>query len=70
MATSLADDIFKCIFLDESDIIQIQISPKFVPDSPIDYNPALVYIMARRRTGDKLLSESMLIRFTDAYMRH
>ena len=41
MATILVDDIFKCIFLDENDRIPIQISPKFVPDGPIDNNSSL-----------------------------
>ena len=36
MAAILADDIFKCIFLNETDRIQIQISLKLVPKSPID----------------------------------
>ena len=36
MAAILADDIFKCIFLNENDRISIKISPKFVPMSPID----------------------------------
>ena len=47
-----------------------EISLKFDPKGPIDNNPALVEIMAWRRIGDKPLSEPMLIRFTDAYMRH
>ena len=34
MAAILADDIFKCIFLNENDRILIQISLKFVPESP------------------------------------
>ena len=34
MTAILADDIFKCIFLNENDIIPIQISLKFVPRSP------------------------------------
>ena len=42
MAAILADDIFKCIFLNENDRIPIQISLKFVPDDIIDYNTALV----------------------------
>ena len=42
MAANLADDIFKCIFLNENDRISIQISLKFVPRSPIDNKPALV----------------------------
>ena len=42
MATTLADNIFKClIFLNENDRIQIQISLKFVPNSPIHSEPAL-----------------------------
>ena len=46
-------------------------TPKFVPKSRIYSNPALVKIMIWREIGDKLLlSEPMLIRFTDAYMRH
>ena len=48
----------------------IQMSPKFVPRSPIDNKPALVQVMAWRRTGDKPLHESMLAQFPDAYMRH
>ena len=70
MATTSADDIFKCIFLNDIDKILIQISLKRVPRSPIDNKPALVQVMAWRRIGDKPLSEPMLSRFTDAYMRH
>ena len=40
MAAILADNIFKCIFLNENDKIPIQISLKFIPECPID--PALV----------------------------
>ena len=40
MASILADDIFKCIFLNKNDIIQIRVSLKFVPRIPIDNNPA------------------------------
>ena len=42
MAAILADDIFKCIFVTENDRIPIQISMNFVPDGPIDNDPALV----------------------------
>ena len=42
MAAILADDIFKCIFVNESFSILIKISLKFVPKGPIDNNPALV----------------------------
>ena len=40
MAAILADNIFKCIILNENDRIRIWISLKFVPASPIDNNPA------------------------------
>ena len=70
MAAILADDIFKCIFVNEIFSILIKISLKFVPKGSIDNNPALVMIMAWRLIGDKPLSESMPRQFTDAYMRH
>ena len=43
MATFLADNLFKCIFLNENDRIQIHISLKFVPRSPIDNKAELVH---------------------------
>ena len=58
-----ADDTFKRIFWNENVRISIQISPRFVPKSPIDNVPALVQIMAWRRSGDKPLSESMMAYF-------
>ena len=64
------DDIFKCIFLNENIWISINVSLKFVPEGRIDNIPALVEIMAWRRSGDKPLSEPMMVKFTDAYMRH
>ena len=42
MAATLADDVFKSIFLNEKFVILIKISLKFVPKGPIDNNPALV----------------------------
>ena len=51
-----AEDTFKRIFLNENVIISIQISLKFVPKGPINNIPALVQIMAWRRSGDKPLS--------------
>ena len=68
--TYLPQANFKCIFLNENDRIPIRFSLKFVPMSPIYNEPAMVQIMAWRRTGDKPLSEPMLTHFTDAYMRH
>ena len=68
MAAILAENIFKCIFLNENDKIPIQISLKLVPRSPIDNKSALVRVMAWRGTGDKPLPEPMMTQFTDAYM--
>ena len=55
-----ADDIFKCIFVNENKWIPIKISVKFVPKRPINNIPALFQIMARCRLGDKPLSEPMM----------
>ena len=56
-----ADDIFKCIFLNENVWIAIKISLKFVPKGPINNIPALVQITAWHRPGDKPLSEAMMV---------
>ena len=56
-----ADDIFKCIFLDENVRISIKISLKFIPKGTINNIPALVQIMAWRRPGDKPLSEPVMV---------
>ena len=56
-----ADDIFKCIFLNENVWSAIEISVKFVPKGPINNIPALVQIMAWRRSDDKPLSEPMMV---------
>ena len=55
-----ADDIFKCIFVNENIWISIGISLKFVPRGLINNIPGLVEIMAWRRSGDKPLSEPMM----------
>ena len=62
-------DIFKWIFSNENAWILVKISLKFVPKGLIDNIPALVLIMAWHRIGNKPLSEPMLTRFIDAYMR-
>ena len=54
-----ADDILKCIFLNENVWI---LSLKFVPKGLINNNPALVQVMTWRRPGDKPLSEAMMVR--------
>ena len=58
-----ADNIFKCIFLNENEWILPRISLKFVPKVWINNIPALVQIMAWRRPGDKPLSEPMMVCF-------
>ena len=57
----LADDIFKCIFLNENEWISFRISLKFVPKVRINNIPSLVQIMAWRPPGDKPLSEPMVV---------
>ena len=56
-----ADDIFKCIFVNEDTWILINISLKFVPWVQINNVSALVQVMAWRRPGDKPLSEPMMV---------
>ena len=56
-----ADDIFKWIFFNENGCILMKFSLKYVRKGPIDNNRALVQIMAWRRSGDKPLSEPMMI---------
>ena len=60
MAAIFSDDIFKCIFLNETVLISIKISLKFGPKSPINNFSALVQIMAWRRQGDKPFSEARM----------
>ena len=64
-----AEDIFRCIFLNENVRLSIEIYLNIVLERQID-NSALVQIMAWHRPGDKPLSEPMMFIFTDAYMRH
>ena len=56
-----ADDIFKCVLLNENVWITINKSLKFVPKGPINNIPELFQIMASHRPGDKPLSEPMLV---------
>ena len=60
MVAILADDIFKYISMNGNDKIPIPLSLKRVPRSQFDNKPALVQVMAWRRTGDKPLPEQML----------
>ena len=56
-----ADDILKCILLNEDARISVNISLKFIPKDLMNYIPALIQIMAWHRPGDKPLSEPVLI---------
>ena len=52
------DDVFKCIsWMKMYEIFSL----KFVPEVPFNITPALVKIMAGRRSGDKPLSEPMMV---------
>ena len=56
-----ADDTIKRIFLNENVRISIKFLLKFVPKGPINNYPALIRIMVWRRSGDKPLSETMMV---------
>ena len=62
-----ADDIFKCIFLNEDELTSLRISLKFVPNVRINNIPSLVQIMVWRRPGDKPLSEPMVVYYWCIY---
>ena len=64
---NVADDIFTCIFLNENVRILINISLKFVPTGQINNIPALVQIMAWCRSGDKPLSEPIVLVYWRIY---
>ena len=61
------DAIFKWIFLNENVWISINMSLKCVPIGKMLNIPTLVQVMARRRQGDKPLSEPMMVRFWRIY---
>ena len=65
-----ADVNFKCVFLNDNQYIFIQISLKFDPKGPGDNKPALSRVMAWYSTGDKPLSESMMITLCDVIRPH
>ena len=56
-----ADDTYKRIFVNENVRISIEFSLTCVPKGPINSIPALVQIMAWCRSGDKPLSEPMMV---------
>ena len=52
MAAVSQTTLSKRIFVNENVRIAIKISLKFVPEGPINKNPALVQMRAWRRSGD------------------
>ena len=67
---NFSDDIFRIFVLYENCCVLIPHSLKFVPNDPINNNPALQQIKVWRRTIDKSVSKPMMAYFTDAYMLH
>ena len=63
-----ADDIFKRIFLNENVRILIKMSLTFVPRGPTNNITILVLIMAWCRSGDKPLSEPMMVRLPTSHI--
>ena len=61
MAVIFADDIFKCIFINENLRILMHISLKFGPSGPVYNNPSLVQIMTWRRAGNIISTNDGLI---------
>ena len=48
----------------------MKMSFKCFTKSPVDKKPALVQVMAWRRTGDKPLPKPMMAQVTNSYIRH
>ena len=65
-----ADNISKCIFLNENLRNWNKISLKFVSSVPINNVSALVQIVAWRRTDDKPLSDPLLTQLSGTYVCH
>ena len=69
-----ADNIFKCIFMNEKTKV-LYLDSDFTVQSlvlrvQLTITAALVLDNGWRRIGDKPLSEPMLTQFTDAYLDH
>ena len=65
-----ADGIFRCISLTENFWVLNKVSLDYVPRGPIANMRALVQIMAWHLTGNKALSETMLVCCIEAYTHH
>ena len=68
--TVMADDIFKYIFLNGNVLFPIKIALNIVSKGPINNIPALVQIMAWRRSGDKPLPEPMVVSLLTHILTH
>ena len=53
--------LYKCIFLNENLGLSIKISLKFVPEGSVNNVSSFIHIMAWHRSGDKPLSETMIV---------
>ena len=62
------NDIFKCIFLNESICIFIKLSVKFAPEGPTDNKLALFRVMAWCSTGNKPLPGPMMTNVLKQHM--
>ena len=69
MAAVSQTTLSNAFFLNENVRISIKISLKFVAKGPINNIPSFVQIMAWRRSGDKPLSESMMVSLP-THIRH
>ena len=68
MAATLADNIFKCNFVNENVLISLSTSLNCVPGGPIGCKISVVQVMAWHQTGAKPLPEPMMTLHIDAYM--
>ena len=59
-----ADDLFKCILVNEKFCILIKISLEFLSKCPLDNKSALIMRMACHQTNDKPLPQQMVHQFT------
>ena len=67
MATTLANDILQCSFVNESISILIKNTLNFVHMGSIYKNSSLVQVMTWYCTGNKPLPGPIMVQFHDAY---
>ena len=70
MAAIFQTTFSNAFFLNENVWISLKLSLKFVLKVRINNSPGLVQIMTWHWSGDKPLSEPMLVCCTDAYLHH